>query len=89
MLKLDSFLSWKIVFKFNGIVFGSLVNKLLSPDHATDLTISSIESFDHNVDFLVGFLYDDIGVFETKAAWEIFIQNGNFANGIITFESVD
>lgn len=89
MLKLYSFFFRKIIFKFYSIIPWLLLNKLLSSYHAADLAIWTIKSFNCNRDLFITFFNCNVSIFKSQTSREIFIENCNFANSIITIESIN
>lgn len=79
---------WQIVFEFLGTLRGRLEGQRLRADHATNGAVAAVDTLNFNLDFLGPLAYSNVGVSKLNGSWEVFVQNSNFAFGIITGQSV-
>lgn len=88
MLECDLLVLGQIVFKFLGALRGWLHGERLSADHASNVSVASVDSLDLDLDFLCAFAYSDVSVAELNCSWEVLIQNGDLALGVITWQPI-
>ena len=82
--KLYLLVSRQVVFKFNGIEWVALVwDHGLSLDHAADLSVGALEPVDDNVNSFCISGCNHLGQLKAKFSREIFIENRDFALGVI------
>jgi len=87
------FLSWEVIIELLSILMKhhlitlSCLNEWLGLDHARNLTISALSSYDGDLNFVLVSSGLDLSLFKTKVTREVLIQYGNNSLGIITWKS--